>query len=310
MPISKPHTGKKYIFPLNMNKLRGRMLIVPKLRANSKTEFLVIYGQKSTLEKWLSLALELSKYGNVTMPDLPGFGGMQSFYKINEKPTIDNYADYLAAFIKLRYRRKKIVIIGLSFGFVVVTRMFQKYPDMTSRVNFVINVSGFCHKDDIRLSKWKKSRITSMSKLFTYYSASSIHGTFMEDELIHKLVHTTPKGISSQLDKNTKNKILKFELAVQKKNDTRTHMYVTNQILKLDTYPQSIDLPVWSLVGQYDEYLYPDSVKSHTENIYHKYHEIQFKKTSHKGFAGPIQADYITSLIPYKLKVLLNKGNK
>jgi pimeloyl-ACP methyl ester carboxylesterase len=87
-------------------------------------------------------------------------------------------------------------------------------------------------------------------------------------------------------------------------------MYVTNQILKLDTYPQSIDLPVWSLVGQYDEYLYPDSVKSHTENIYHKYHEIQFKKTSHKGFAGPIQADYITSLIPYKLKVLLNKGNK
>jgi hypothetical protein len=205
MPISKPHTGKKYIFPLNMNKLRGRMLIVPKLRANSKTEFLVIYGQKSTLEKWLSLALELSKYGNVTMPDLPGFGGMQSFYKINEKPTIDNYADYLAAFIKLRYRRKKIVIIGLSFGFVVVTRMFQKYPDMTSRVNFVINVSGFCHKDDIRLSKWKKSRITSMSKLFTYYSASSIHGTFMEDELIHKLVHTTPKGISSQLDKNTKN---------------------------------------------------------------------------------------------------------
>ena len=82
MPNSKPHTIKKYISPLYMDKLRGRMLVLPKQKTTTKTDFLIVYGLNSTIEKWSSLAYELRKYGNVTMPDLPGMGGMQSFYKL------------------------------------------------------------------------------------------------------------------------------------------------------------------------------------------------------------------------------------
>ena len=78
------------------------------------------------LERWWGLVQNFNEYGAVTMPDLPGFGGMDSFYTIGRRPTIDAFADYLAAFIKLRYKRKRITIVGISFGFLVATRMPSK----------------------------------------------------------------------------------------------------------------------------------------------------------------------------------------
>ena len=108
----------EYIVPLEINGLTGRMLHMP-AEGKHKSEILFIYGQHSSLERWWGLIQYLHHYGAVTVPDLPGFGGMDSFYKIGQKPTIDNLADYLAAFMKMRYRHKKVVIVGLSFGFVV-----------------------------------------------------------------------------------------------------------------------------------------------------------------------------------------------
>ncbi|HEU4609283.1 MAG TPA: hypothetical protein VFS31_14300, partial [Chitinophagaceae bacterium] len=92
----------EHILPLNINGLQGRMLRMPAKKRTNK-EILLIYGHHATLERWYGLVENLSEYGNVTMPDLPGFGGMQSFKKAGRKPDIDAFADYLAAFIKLRY---------------------------------------------------------------------------------------------------------------------------------------------------------------------------------------------------------------
>ena len=309
MPQAKPHNARKFIYPLNMNKLRGRMLIVPKAKSNSKTEFLIVYGQNSTLEKWYGLANELRKYGNVTMPDLPGFGGMQSFYKLYDKPSIDNYADYLAAFIKLRYRRKKIVIVGLSFGFVVATRMLQKYPELTSRVHLLINVSGLTHKDDLKQSSLKRKTNLIITKILTKNVTAGIYNAFAHDEFIYKIFHKIPYD-NYLIDKKQYTKIIRYEINIQKKSDTKTKMYVMNEILQLDNCKQTINLPVWSIVGAYDEYIKPDSVRNHLEGIFSKYHEISFKKNSHKGFMGAVETEEVANIIPYKLKVLLNRYNK
>src|SRR5487761_1162679 len=88
-----------YIVPLNINKLEGRMLYAP-ANGSEDRNILLVYGHHAMLERWWSLVENLCEYGNVTMPDLPGFGGMDSFFTIGKKPTIDAYADYLAAFIK------------------------------------------------------------------------------------------------------------------------------------------------------------------------------------------------------------------
>jgi pimeloyl-ACP methyl ester carboxylesterase len=89
-----------FIVSLDMNGLEGRMSHLPARNKKQKREILFIYGHHSSIERWWGLSLELNKLGAVTVPDLPGFGGMKSLYKIGQAPTIDNLADYLAAFVK------------------------------------------------------------------------------------------------------------------------------------------------------------------------------------------------------------------
>ena len=139
-----------YIVSLNMNGLQGRMLYLPK--PSKKRNILFVYGHHSSLERWFGLTQVLNRYGAVTMPDLPGFGGMDSFYKLGQKPTLDNMADYLAAFVKMQYKRRRITIVGMSFGFAVVTRMLQRFPDLAKRVDLLVSLVGFAHKEDFLFS--------------------------------------------------------------------------------------------------------------------------------------------------------------
>src|SRR3569623_1590822 len=149
MPTKLPQNPADYIVPLNINGLEGRMLHVPAPKGKrSDVEIMFIYGAHSSLERWWGLMQVLNDYAAVTMPDLPGFGGMDSFYRIGKKPTIDNLADYLAAFVKMRYKRKKVVIAGMSFGFVIATRMLQRHPELVKKVELMVSIVGFAHHDD------------------------------------------------------------------------------------------------------------------------------------------------------------------
>src|SRR5690606_17925654 len=111
------------------------------------------YGRHSSIERVYGLAQALNNYGAVTVPDLPGFGGMDSFYKINEKPDIDTMADYLASVIKLRYARRRVILAGVSYGFAVITRMLQRYPDIAKKSDMLVGWAGFAHHEDFRFSK-------------------------------------------------------------------------------------------------------------------------------------------------------------
>src|SRR5689334_19455199 len=135
MPQKSPQNPADFIVPLNINGLEGRMLHMPAAKKGRNREILLIYGHHAMLERWWGLVQNLNDYGTVTMPDLPGFGGMDSFAKIGRKPTIDAFADYMAAFIKLRYKRKRVTMVAISFGFVVATRMLQRYPELTKKVD-------------------------------------------------------------------------------------------------------------------------------------------------------------------------------
>src|SRR3990167_463621 len=126
-----------YILPLYMNGLSGRMLRLPAI-AKKKREILLIAGHHTSIERIMGVAEYLNRYGPVTSPDLPGFGGMQAFYKINEKPDLDKLADYLASFIKFRYHGQRFTIMAISYGFTVATRMLQRYPDITNKVDLVV----------------------------------------------------------------------------------------------------------------------------------------------------------------------------
>lgn len=266
---------QKHIKPLNMNGLEGRMLRM-KASSNSsekakKREILLIYGHHPSLERMYGFAEVLSDYGNVTMPDLPGFGGMESLYKLDIEPSYDNLADYLAAFVKLRYKRKKFIIAGFSLGFVIATRMLQRYPELTRQVTMLVSIAGFSHKYDFTFSP---------ARLRAYRLASSVVSKRLPAALFYNVaLHPAVIRRMYAYGHNSKSKFkgvegderklaLDFEVRLWRMNDVRTHMSTASQMFKLDNCQVQVDIPVHHISIGTDQYFDSRTVEQHMRVIF------------------------------------------
>jgi pimeloyl-ACP methyl ester carboxylesterase len=306
MPTSKQPAD--FILPLYMNGLQGRMLRLPP-PAGKKREILFVYGHHSSLERWWGVVEDLNRYGGVTMPDLPGFGGMQSLYKIGEKPTVDNLADYLAAFIKLRYKNKRVTIAGLSFGFVVATRMLQRYPDLTKKVDMLVSVVGFAHHDDFTFSRSRYLFYLFLAKFFSL----RLPALFFRNVLLHPFVlrlayaktHNARQKFQDVKREHFK-EVMDFEVHLWHANDVRTHMATTVEFLKLDNCHKRVDLPLWHISVRADRYFDNNLVEQHLRVVFNDFNSAESDMDSH---APSVIADMKTAapLIPAKIRRILAK---
>lgn len=308
MAKSKHKSPADYIIPLNMNGLQGRMMYLPPPKNKTK-EILFIYGHHSSLERWWGLAQVLNRYGSVTLPDLPGFGGMDSFYKIRRQPTIDNFADYLASFIKLRYKRRHITLVCMSFGFVVVTRMLQRYPDLAKKVDLLISVAGFTNGDEFTFSKTRFRMYLAGSRLFsTSLPALFFKNVVLNPSLIKGAYARTHNAKSkfSGLSPNDKQAMLDFEVYLWHINDIRTHMSTCAQFLTLNNCEIQVALPVQHLSVSVDQYFDAYAVEQHLNIIFDTVTTHVAKLETH---APSLIADekLASMLFPASIKRLLNQ---
>lgn len=272
MAKSEPR-AEDFIMSLNINGLEGRMLRMPAKRKN-QPELLFIYGQHSSLERWFGLALELNKLGAVTMPDMPGFGGMKSLYSIGQTATVDNLADYLAAFIKLKYRNKKFIVLGMSLGFVIVTRMLQKYPELTKKVLLLTSIVGFAHGDDFifpkkRLRVYKPTaRFFSMRLPAWFFQRVVVHPYFLR-RTYHKSYNGREKFENMSGDEFERT--MDMEILLWKINDIRTQMKTNVEMLSLNNCNARVDLPVHHVAAKRDRYFNNTSVEHHFRQIFSDY---------------------------------------
>lgn len=283
MAASKPKNPGDYIEPLNINGMQGRMLHVPAPRGK-KREILLIYGHHALLERWWGLVENLNTYGSVTMPDLPGFGGMDSFYRIGRDANIDNFADYLAAFVKLRYKKRKITIVGISFGFVVVTRMLQRYPELANRVDILVAMVGFMHYDDFWMSERTRKGFRVGTRLFaTRPVAKFIRYCCLNSFVIKNLYTHLPSAKKRFLEVEPEEfEMMKdFEVILWQANDVRTHWITTFEFLSLDNCGQKVDLPIWHIASQGDHWLNNEIVKQHMLVVFNDYHFAEAKTKAH-----------------------------
>lgn len=252
-----------------MNGLNGRMLRMP--AKESRREILFIYGHHSTLERWWGLIQDLNQYGTVTAPDLPGFGGMDSFYTIGQKPTLDAMADYLAAFIKMHYKRRRVSIAGLSWGFLVVTRMLQRYPDIAAKVDILVSVVGFAHQDDFMFTRRRHTLYVGAARFFSYRAPS----LFFKNVLLHptllRLIYARTHNAKHKFADATKQQhkqLMDFEVHLWHANDARTHMATTVAMLTIDNCQKRVDLPVWHVAVEGEKYFDNHSVEQHLKVIF------------------------------------------
>ncbi len=297
-----------FIVPLSINGLDGRMLHMPST-GRRKREILLIYGHHAMLERWWGLVENLAQYGTVTMPDMPGFGGMKSFSKIGKKPDIDAFADYLAAFLKLRYRNKRVTIYAISFGFVVVTRMLQRHPELAKKIDLLISAVGLMHADDIVFDRKRKIISRGLSRLIATRPASFAgRYIFLNSFVLRKMYAKLPNSKRRMIEITDEEFDTSMELEVQlwQNNHVRTHWLTTNEMLKLNNCKVTIPLPVIHVVSKQDHYLNNINVEQHMRQVFSGY--TQFIAPS-KAHVPSVIADKkaMSVMIPKELRKILAK---
>ncbi len=279
-----PRSPADYIVPLNINGLDGRVLHLPAPKGKDK-EIMFVYGHHSSLERWWGLMQVLNKYAAVTMPDLPGFGGMDSFYTIGKKPTIDNLADYLAAFVKLRYKRRKVIIAGMSFGFVIATRMLQRYPELTKKVTLLVSIVGFAHHDDFIFSKPRyysylyATRIMAHRPFSTIFRYVALHPRVLRTA--YARTHNAKRKFAQAKDKDEFKYLMDVEIGLWHDNEVRTYMFTTAEFLKFDNCGSRVDLPVWHVAAKSDHFFDNHLVEQHMRIIFKDFHRVEVDMTTH-----------------------------
>lgn len=299
----------EFVTPITINGLHGRLLYMP--NKTVKKDILVLYGHHASLERMAGVVEDLHQYGSITMPDWPGFGGMDSFYKIGMKPTLDDMADYLATIIKLRFKGKKIIICAMSYAFIVTTRMLQKYPNIANQVILLASVVGFTHKDDFKFSKTRFRFYRYGAQFFSY----KIPALFFRNVVLHP----TMLRLAYAKTYNAKNKFagltpeqakaaMDFEIYLWHCNEVRTYMLTTVSMLTLDNCQKQVKLPVHHIAVDTDQYFNNTVVEQHMRVIFT---DFTLHKAHMDNHMPSVIADKeaASSLMPKSVRQLL-KGVK
>ena len=303
MPLKDDPTH--YIEPLHINGMTGRFLFLPAPK-QSKREILVIYGHHSSLERWWGLVQNLQDFGAVYMPDLPGFGGMDSFYSAGLDASLDNYADYMAAIIRMRYKRKKVAIVGISFGFLVATRMLQRYPELADRVDTLVSAAGFMRHDDFTFTAKRHQLYLRGAQLFARGPLPFLfrHTALTTPVLRAAYARTNNakhKFSLAEGDRTVHAKMMDMEVALWQNNDTRTYMKTATELLTVDNCGTPVPLPVWHVYTENDNYFDNAVVEQHMRIVFKRYIPVKVDSRNHvpSVIASKTEAGV---LIPDKLK--------
>jgi len=254
--------------------------------------------------------LALSNYGSVTMPDLPGFGGMDSFYKIGKKPTIDNMADYLVKFIKKHFKDEEITIAGMSFGFAVTTRMLQRHPELHKQIKIIVSIVGFVNQEDFTLSPVRKRVYIQATRIFSHKVPSiifrhiALHPVFLN--AFYGKTHNAKNKFKEAGSKQEIDAIKAAEVTLWHINDVRTWCYTTVAILSLKNSKVEVNLPVWHVGVSEDHFFDNNKVEKHLSEIYK---DVLHIKVDAKMHAPSVIADEkaAAEILPQDLRDRLSK---
>jgi pimeloyl-ACP methyl ester carboxylesterase len=200
-----------------------------------KPAFILFYGFMGRKELiqfhlvWRELLPVISKYYNIYVIDLPGFGES----KMLKENSIKNVAEYVSEFIKEK-KLKDVVICGRSFGGAVSLYLSIHNPEIKKAIIFnpyygkgILNTKG--------MQKWKNKK-----KLKSYHVGPK------RDEDIQYI------NINKYYFK-----FLTYLYDIKHRNDWyKIYIEVTNKEEITDEQIKNIKIPVLLIYGKCDEYFY------------------------------------------------------
>lgn len=298
----------EYISRIRLQGLNGRVLRIPGPKASSP-EVMFVYGHHSSLERWWGVMDLFSQHCAVTMPDLPGFGGMDSLNKIGKTPSFDNLADWLAEFVRKTYQGQKVTIIGMSLGFVIVTRMLQRHPDLIPKVNKLVSLFGFSSSRDFHMKPSGRFWGSMFAKFFSLPIASDLYRLALLNPFVLRAGYHKTKNAKQKfegLTEDQKRENMDFEIELWRVNDLRTHMHTAAEFLTFHMIHTTVELPVYHIAVHNDRYFDIQKVEQHFKKIFSDYHLIVELKNGTHAPTAVRTAEEAGQLIPAELFKALN----
>lgn len=296
---------RDFITPLVINNIRGRMLYIPASTDSArKREILLVYGLRTCLEQVFALANELSAYGNVSCPDLPGIGGMDSMYSVGMKPTLENMANYMASLMKLKYHHKKFTAIGLSHNFALLTKVLQNHPELAGKVERVVNIDGYIHTDDLTLSANRKKRRRFVLKLASNKLVSRVIQYIVFVSPIMRYLYVHQRSSSTHENKKSK-EMLKhrahFDAHLWRINDARTHLSILSELNDVDLCSSQINVDALYAYSPMTTIVSPTIIEQHMAVAYKSCATFRLKLGPYEEIL-PIPLTDASSLLPKSLR--------
>lgn len=286
------------------------MAHLPARKDGGKRKIVFIHGQHAALERFYSTLQFLNDYGEVYMPDMPGHGGMTSFYKIGKKPTYDAYADFLYTYFKSQNLTKDVTVIANSRGLQNMTRMYQKYPDSQRWIGLNIGLAGFGAGSDFHLKKPLKYFIYGISYPSATYIGSKIIGGVVFNRLSLKLMIAIFKRFKAKMqsdDTNLREDMVRMEQYLWFVNDHRTHAATALAMFKDDLRNYSdekIKLTLHNVVTAHDQYFDNKRVEKTCRDLYEGYEASPLDLKIHTPSMIATKED-VAAVIPEQTKKLL-----
>lgn len=285
MTKNKKSDFYEFIEELDYQGLKGRLWRAPALKPQAKDHLIIfIYGNHSSLERVRGVNQYLRNFGEILMVDLPGFGGMDSFYKLGKKPTLDNFAHYLHDVLKAHLKpNQKFSIVGFCFGFLIASRFLQLYPTWQPRIRLNISVVGFLSGRSFIFKRIRRH----MYILGCWLVANRLGAFVFRYLIVNSWMlrcfygkNTLSKSKFVNMTKAQKQALLDIEIELWHNNHIRTWGYTLLEMFKSDLVNCKIQTNAYHLASP-DQYFDHDLIFKDMQTVFKKAKLIFMKLTNH-----------------------------
>lgn len=306
---------KSSIKPLEISGLKGRLLeFAAERKADNHRLIILVYGQHASLERVYGIAQYSSQFGRVLVPDLPGFGGMPPFRSVGKSPSLKNYADYLKTFIDQNVgSNQPIQIVGMSFGFWVITKMLQLNPQMSGRCRLVASIVGFVDGRSMKLGFWQRLLYLKITWWVKRPFFACLFSWFFLPSWLLSLVYKYTPAYKHKLAGSTpeqKQLLIDFELGLWRANDTATWASTARQMIVGNLKGQSrIKTRLLHIATENDQYIDPDKNRADLAGVYREVEVVTVPSPAH---APPVIADaqQVSEMLPREFGQRLRQSLK
>ncbi len=273
------------VHPLTVDGLHGRVMRHPIRKEGKGRTIVFVYGIHGSLERFYGVIHFLARFGTVIAPDLPGFGGMDPFYKVHKRPSLDAFADYLAGYIEREIPEGKITIVGLSYGFVVAMRLFVRHPRLAARVDMTISLMGMTQGSDLAMGRLNRMTAEAVMALARTPVTSMAFRYIVSRQWMLQLMYPRSHPKMRALAAGTRRDFIEFESYLWKCNDLRTWGTCLHELLNLEPPGRRIPMTVHNIYTERDHWLNVPRAEAHMREVFADVISYNSSISNHGGVA-------------------------